>query len=230
MIRYSGGVVFDPQCNLCWAAQEVGGFDPRFGYTVWTHVESGGVVIIPSTTPKDHLSFNCGAAVSTRKVWRSSEGKGGLSLVDLGSFKGIYHCRGPGCQVAGTVWGSPEAFTNDSCMCIAGQVAGVCDRRAGGFEGFWLVFATPGLQEYPSVTANSVTTNAYGAWSGSLKFLQITEENAAAIVHEYFGDEDLASQLDSWYGTNQKEKMNVRASSNKVVENGDGDVMEVEIE
>ncbi|PIO16157.1 hypothetical protein AB205_0005830, partial [Aquarana catesbeiana] len=70
------------------------------------------------------------------------------------------------CTVNGrNVWGT-DVYTDDSSICKAAIHAGIL----GNTGGLVTVEKSPGQQSYTGSTRNGVTTNNYGAWSGSFVF------------------------------------------------------------
>ncbi len=66
----------------------------------------------------------------------------------------------------GSVYGSGP-FTDDSSICTAAVFKGLMTVAQGGTV---LIQIAQGYAKYTAGTANGVTTNAYGAWSGSYTF------------------------------------------------------------
>ncbi|PIO15713.1 hypothetical protein AB205_0191380, partial [Aquarana catesbeiana] len=70
------------------------------------------------------------------------------------------------CTVNGrSVWGT-DVYTDDSSICKAAIHSGIL----GNTGGLVTVEKSPGQQSYTGSTRNGVTTNNYGAWSGSFVF------------------------------------------------------------
>ncbi|QIX54062.1 LCCL domain protein (plasmid) [Rhodococcus sp. DMU1] len=65
----------------------------------------------------------------------------------------------------GSVWGS-GTYTDDSSVCTAGVHAGVISQQTGGVV---VIVISPGLSSYQGSTANGVTSQDWGNWSGSFQ-------------------------------------------------------------
>ena len=68
----------------------------------------------------------------------------------------------------GSVWGT-GTYTDDSSICTAAVHAGLIDLADGGAVTFQLV---DGLDAYEGSTANGITSQSYGTWSGSFVFVE----------------------------------------------------------
>ena len=67
---------------------------------------------------------------------------------------------------AARVWGT-DVYTDDSSLCTAAVHAGLITVDDGGAI---LVELAPGEESYEGSTANGITTESYGPWSGSFVF------------------------------------------------------------
>jgi hypothetical protein len=66
----------------------------------------------------------------------------------------------------GSVWGA-GTYTDDSSICTAAVQSGLITFAEGGEVTYAIA---PGLAEYDAGTANGVTSQRYGQWSGSMTF------------------------------------------------------------
>lgn len=67
---------------------------------------------------------------------------------------------------SGSVWGGPDAYTDDSFICRAAVHAGVISPRGGVVE----VRATEGRSSYLGNPRNGVNSSNWGAWDRSIAF------------------------------------------------------------
>jgi LCCL domain len=72
-----------------------------------------------------------------------------------------YTC--PKYGAAGSIWGT-DVYTDDSSVCTAGVHAGTITLAGGGTV---IIEIRPGEAAYTSSTRNRITSNSFGAWSGS---------------------------------------------------------------
>ena len=79
----------------------------------------------------------------------------------------IYRVRTTGDTSAGTVWGS-LIYTDDSRI---GRAAVHAGRLNNGQTGYVYIEILTGRSSYSSTTRNGVTTNSWGSWSGSYRFV-----------------------------------------------------------
>ncbi|TAJ09996.1 MAG: hypothetical protein EPO61_04595 [Nitrospirae bacterium] len=76
----------------------------------------------------------------------------------------------PGGPTAGRLWGA-DLYTDDSSICLAAVHAGALTAAAGGTV---TIEIRPGLSSYTGSVRNGVTSQAYGAWSGSFAVVGAT--------------------------------------------------------
>lgn len=69
-------------------------------------------------------------------------------------------------STAGSVWGTPSAYTDDSTLAAAAVHAGVVQP---GERAVVEVQVLPGRDAYQGMTLNGVTSASYGAWGGSYR-------------------------------------------------------------
>lgn len=76
----------------------------------------------------------------------------------------------PGGPTTGRLWGT-DLYTDDSSICLAAVHAGVLTAAAGGTV---TIEIRPGQSGYTGSARNGVTSQAYGAWSGSFAVVGAT--------------------------------------------------------
>lgn len=112
--------------------------------------------------------FTTNDIIALRALYAPSE-LPNCSNVDLTVFRGQTGAQGrctclPG--ASGPVWGT-NLYTDDSNICTAAVHAGVISTSGGTV----VVEIQPGQSTYVGTTRNGVTTNSYGAWSGSFRLI-----------------------------------------------------------
>ncbi len=70
-----------------------------------------------------------------------------------------------------TIWGD-FTYTHDSSICTAAVHAGVISRMIGGNV---IAKLKPGLESYPSVERNGITSNSWPSWPYALVFLKLND-------------------------------------------------------
>ncbi len=115
-------------------------------YSSW-----GGSFEFPSATPLE---------VSSRIEWNASARDVAGATTD-----GTLTVDCPPDGTAGSLWGT-DTYTDDSSVCTAAVHTGVITLADGGEVTFSML---PGEESYEGSTANGVTSNEYGAWSGSFR-------------------------------------------------------------
>lgn len=78
----------------------------------------------------------------------------------------LFRCPGEG-TLRG-IWGT-DLYTDDSSICTAAVHAGFIEPKSGGTV---TIEIRPGASSYQASSRNSVTSQAYGAWSGSYVFVR----------------------------------------------------------
>ena len=121
-------------------------------------------------------SLGCGVVVALFLAAGASAGPsadpvGGLNWdANATAFRGqnglkvVFRCPAGG--TLGTVYGT-GVYTDDSRVCSAAVHAGLITLAAGGKVTIKIL---PGRTAYTASTRNGVTSNAYGAWTGSYSF------------------------------------------------------------
>ncbi len=89
-------------------------------------------------------------------------------LYDVG-YEGNVYCNGK-CNQKGTVWGSSDAYTSDSCVCRAARHAGVIPESG---EGIFKVIQIAGRPSYVGEPSNGIESKDFGASAGSIIFEKV---------------------------------------------------------
>jgi hypothetical protein len=135
---------------------EIRAGEPSYGASVQNGASSGawgawtGSFVILSATPLPPPSG------PPSIEWSDSP-----ATLRLGDAPATLLC--PSAGSAHSVWGS-GVYTDDSSICTAGVHAGVITVAGGGPV---TVARQPGATGYGASTANGITTETWGAWSGS---------------------------------------------------------------
>lgn len=77
-----------------------------------------------------------------------------------------YYCP-PGGGYSGRLWGS-DLYTDDSSICLAAVHAGLITPDSGGEV---TIEIRPGAGSYRGSSRHGVTSNQYGGWHGSFRFV-----------------------------------------------------------
>lgn len=72
-----------------------------------------------------------------------------------------------GGQISGRLWGT-NTYTDDSSICTAAVHSGLITAAEGGVV---TIEVRPGASSYQASTRNGITSQSYGAWSGSFVFV-----------------------------------------------------------
>jgi hypothetical protein len=120
------------------------------GVTSKRYASWGGSFEFPDATPLE---------VSQLVEWNAS------ARELAGKPEGTFTVDCPPEGTAGNLWGT-GTYTDDSSVCTAAVHAGVITQDGGGEVTFTML---PGEESYQGSTANDITSNDYGSWSGSFR-------------------------------------------------------------
>ena len=97
--------------------------------------------------------------------------------INRGKNNQTFTCSCPANFTQGTVWGNlVGSYSDDSHICTAALQAGAISRPTGGLVNYTI---TAGQSSYTGATANTVTSQSFGAWPGSFRIL-LTASGATA--------------------------------------------------
>lgn len=159
-----GTYYYTSDSSICGAAAHVGAIGPEGGLVTarlergrdyYTGSVAGGIqsgawgaygatLVIAGV---DHPERRLGMIPHCPEHWGSDQ-------------SGLCRC---GADSRGSIWGSGP-YTSDSNVCAAARHAGLI----GAEGGLVRPRLAPGLEHYPSSTANGITTSEWGAYGGSL--------------------------------------------------------------
>jgi hypothetical protein len=110
------------------------------------------------------------------KLWGSDWTASATNLVGQSGSRFEYVC--PAYGRLDQVWGT-NVYTDDSSVCTAAVQAGLITVADGGLV---TIEHLPGQPSYTGSTANGVTSNGYGSWTGSFQLIGADKGGSAAGV------------------------------------------------
>jgi hypothetical protein len=167
-----GTDVYTDDSSVCTAAVHAGRITLAGGGTVTIEIRPGEESYAGSAR-NGVTSSSWGSWVGSFVIVAATPASPGVGVggrgwhLNAGPFRAYvgarfaYECPAGG--PAGTIWGT-DVYTDDSSVCTAGVHAGLITVGGGGSV---TIEIRAGQTSYAASTRNGITSNSYGAWSGS---------------------------------------------------------------
>jgi outer membrane protein OmpA-like peptidoglycan-associated protein len=166
-----GTGTYTADSDVCTAAIHAGATPARGGPVTIRMLP--GAARYPGTTARGVQSQNFGQYGASFRFDGVQAAAGPQQCpTDMDAYAGsdeTLTCMCPEGASRGAVWGS-DAYTADSNLCTAALHAGAIGRRGGEVT----LRMLPGLPRYPGTSRNGVTTQNFGPYAASYRFMNIT--------------------------------------------------------
>jgi len=205
--RLWGTSVYTDDSSICTAAMHAGLITPQRGGTVTIEIRAAASAYTGSSqngvTSRDYGAWHGSFVFVSRSGTGSGGGSGDATAIDWNAQADKWRGRNGArlllaCPAGGVLstrlWGT-DTYTDDSSICTAAVHAGLVTSRQGGTVNIEIL---PGATAYEGSTRNGVSSNSYGTWHGSFRFVAGSGSGGQTSGQAA----DWNTQADRWRGQN----------------------------